>query len=168
MLTPWPPLTVICGPLQEPTTHFLDLGLEDARGEILSSNFYWLSTRPDELDWDASTWFYTPVSQHADFTALKRLPKVELEVSSSHTSEGEQGRTRVTLHNPTAHLAFGVRLRLNRGEHGDEVLPILWDDNYFALLPGASRTSEARYRLDDLNDAEPLLAVDGWNVTAAR
>ncbi len=147
-------------------THFLKLELEDPAGKLLSSNFYWLATRPDELDWDASTWFYTPVKRHADFTALADLPPVELEVSARHEAAGDRGTTTVTLRNPTRHLAFAVHLRLTRGPGGREVLPILWQDNYFELLPGASREVTASYRLADLDDAEPNLEVGGWNVVA--
>ncbi len=150
-----------------PATHFLKLELQDAAGELLSSNFYWLSTRQDVLDWDASTWFYTPVKQHADFTALSKLPAVELRVSARHQTEGDQGRTWVRLSNPSPHLAFAVHLRLTRGEGGDEVLPILWDDNYFELLPGQTREIGARYQLADLKSSEPVVEVDGWNVSAA-
>ena len=149
------------------STYFLRLELEDRAGEPLSSNFYWLSTRPDVLDWKASTWFYTPAKQHADFTALEQLPPVELEVSARHESDGDEGRTRVRLSNPSPHLAFAVHLRLTRGEGGDEVLPILWDDNYFELLPGESREIGARYRLADLKSQPPVLEVGGWNVSAA-
>ncbi len=149
------------------SVHFLKLRLEDSGHELVSSNFYWLSTRPDELDWDASTWFYTPARSYADFTGLTRLPPVELRVAVRHETTGEEGRTRVRLENPTESLAFAVRLQLTRGEGGREVLPILWQDNYFELLPGASREIEARYRFDDLQGAEPVVSVDGWNVSAA-
>jgi len=40
--------------------YFVRLALDDASGKTVSTNFYWLSTKPDELDWDQSTWFYTP------------------------------------------------------------------------------------------------------------
>ena len=149
------------------TTHFLKLSLEDAAGALMSSNFYWLSSQPDVLDWEASTWFYTPVKRHADFTDLERLPAVELEVSVEHETDGDQGRTRVRLSNPTSHLAFAVHLRLTRGEGGPEVLPILWQDNYFELLPGASREIGASYRVGDLKTSQPFVAVDGWNVSVA-
>src|SRR5208283_2363325 len=40
------------------TTYFVRLALEDASGKTVSTNFYWLSTKPDDLDWDRSTWYY--------------------------------------------------------------------------------------------------------------
>ena len=148
-------------------TYFLKLELSGSGGELLSSNFYWLSNLPDELDWEASTWFYTPVKRHADFTALERLPPVELEVSARHAATQERGTTTVTLRNPTRHLAFAVYLRLTRGEGGREVLPILWQDNYFELLPGATREIQASYRVADLKGSEPHLEVGGWNIVSS-
>ena len=33
-------------------TYFLVLRLEDTRGKLMGSNFYWLSTKPETLDWE--------------------------------------------------------------------------------------------------------------------
>jgi exo-1,4-beta-D-glucosaminidase len=148
-------------------TYFLKLRLQDAKGALASSNFYWLSTQPEVMDWDAPTWYYTPATSYADLTGLEKLPPVELQVSTKFETEGDEGLARVTVENPTPHLAFAVRLRLTRGEEGPEVLPILWQDNYFELLPGETRQIVGRYQVEDLEGAEPFLAVDGWNVTAA-
>jgi hypothetical protein len=32
-----------------------------------------------------------------------------------------------------------VHLKITRGEGGEEVVPIYWEDNYFSLLPGEQR-----------------------------
>jgi len=58
-------------------------------------------------------------------------------------------------------------LRLTRGPSGEEVLPILWDDNYFELLPGESRDIKAKFRTSDLGHATPDVEVSGWNVSSA-
>jgi exo-1,4-beta-D-glucosaminidase len=34
------------------STYFVRLALEDSSGKTVSTNFYWLSTKPDDLDWD--------------------------------------------------------------------------------------------------------------------
>ena len=49
------------------------LDLNDATGKNVSSNFYWLSTQPDVLDWDRSTWYVTPTKTFADLTAIQGL-----------------------------------------------------------------------------------------------
>ncbi|HXM34462.1 MAG TPA: glycoside hydrolase family 2 TIM barrel-domain containing protein, partial [Pyrinomonadaceae bacterium] len=45
-------------------TYFLKLTLQDSYGRIVSSNFYWLSTRDDVLDTTKTKWYYTPVSSY--------------------------------------------------------------------------------------------------------
>ena len=42
-------------------------------------------------------------------------------------------------------LAFQVRLKLTEGPGGHENLPVSWDDNYFALLPGEKREVRVSY-----------------------
>jgi hypothetical protein len=59
-----------------------------------------------------------------------------------------------------------VHLEVNQGSGGAEVLPILWEDNYFSLLPGEKREVTATYQTKDLGGATPSVQVDGWNVTA--
>ena len=44
------------------------------------------------------------------------------------------------------------------------MVPVLWSDNYFSLLPGEKRTVTARLDLSALGGATPELVVEGWNV----
>lgn len=147
------------------STYFVRLSLEDATGKVLSSNFYWLSTQPDVLDEAKAAWYYTPAKSYADFTALKDLPAARLKVSATSNRRGTEEVVRVSLENPGPHLAFFVRLRITRGRGGEEVLPILWQDNYVSLLPGEKRELTATYQIEDLQGSTPVVAVDGWNVT---
>ena len=71
----------------------------------------------------------------------------------------------MSLENPSRSLAFFVRLKVNKGKGGDEVLPVLWEDNYVSLLPGEKREIEASYRSSDLAGKRPEVEVTGWNVT---
>jgi exo-1,4-beta-D-glucosaminidase len=148
------------------STYFVSLMLEDQSGGPVSSNFYWLSTRPETLDWDKSTWYYTPTSTFADYTALNSLPRVDLKVTAKTAERGTDRVTTVTVVNPGKTIAFAVRLLVKKGAEGDEVLPVLWEDNYFPLLPGESRQVAATYRASDLGRAAPVVEVDGWNVKA--
>ena len=136
-------------------TYFVRLRLQDASGREVSRNFYWLSTRDDELDWKNTKWYYTPTSRHADLTALARLPPTTLEVSA----EG----SRVTIRNTGTSLAFQVRLKAIDPGSGEEILPVFWEDNYFELFPGETRTvgvSHAR------PVARPRVEVEAWNVSS--
>ena len=51
------------------------LRLEDSAGKLVGSNFYWLSTKPETLDWEKSNWYTTPTSSYADYTALRNCPR---------------------------------------------------------------------------------------------
>jgi len=147
-------------------TYFLKLTLKDATGATASENFYWLSTRPDTLEWNKSTWYYTPQKDFADYTALQSLSTVKLHIESQFAADGETGGARVTVENPTTNLAFQVRVKPTRGAGGDDVLPVIWDDNYISLLPGETRELRAGYHLADLHGSSPAIEVTGWNVEA--
>ncbi len=146
-------------------TYFLFLRVEDASGKLVGSNFYWLSSKPETLDWEKSNWYTTPTSSYADYTALTQLPKVKLNLAH-HTERkgGEEAITHVILENPSKSLAFFVRLKVNKGKGGDEILPVIWQDNYVSLLPGERREITATYRAQELGTAQASVEVSGWNV----
>ena len=149
------------------TAYFLRLTLENALGNKLSSNFYWLSTKPDLLAIDGYTWYYTPQKAYADFRELGRLAKVTLSYTSDFQPGAQEDTEHIHVTNPTDRLAFLIHLRLTRNSGGEELLPILWDDNYFELLPNESRDITATFRTQDLRGAVPAVEISGWNVTNA-
>jgi exo-1,4-beta-D-glucosaminidase len=144
--------------------YFLVLRLTDSKGKLVGSNFYWLSNKPETIDWAKSTWWMTPTESFADYTALAQLPKVKLRVSSSTEHKGTESVTHVALENPSKSLAFFVRLKVSKSAKGEEILPVVWEDNYISLLPGEKREVTATYRTDELGTAKPTVEVTGWNV----
>ena len=145
-------------------TYFVRLTLRDRAGKLVGSNFYWQSSKPETLNYDASTWYMTPTKSYADFTALAQLPKATLKVASRSERKGGDTLTHVTLENPGKSLAFFVRLKVNQGKDGEEILPVFWEDNYLSLLPGERRVVTARYRTSALGKAQPVTEVSGWNL----
>jgi exo-1,4-beta-D-glucosaminidase len=145
-------------------TYFVRLTLTRRNGRALSRNFYWLSTQPDASDWKAPARNYTPIAIYADLTGLQTLPKVRLRTTSRTQDRYDEHVTRTLVHNPTSHLALFVHLRVTKGKSGEEVLPVLWEDNYFELMPGEKREITATYRTADLGGAIPVVEVDGWNL----
>ena len=142
------------------STYFVSLLLSDAAGKAVSRNFYWLSTAPETLDWEKSEWYVTPTKTFADYTALNRLPAVDLDVTARTESQGSDAVTTVTVTNPGKALAFAVHLKVKRAA-GEEILPVLWQDNYFPLLPGESRQVTAT-----CSKGAAVVEVDGWNAKA--
>jgi exo-1,4-beta-D-glucosaminidase len=147
-------------------TYFLQLGLLDSGGRSLSSNFYWLSTREDGLAWEKSDWFHTPVKTHADLTALATLPPTTLALSARFEEAGAEGMARVRIENTGPSLAFQVHLKLTEGAGGREILPVFWEDNYLALLPGEKREIRVSYPLPP-GGVRPVVEVDAWNASRA-
>jgi exo-1,4-beta-D-glucosaminidase len=72
--------------------------------------------------------------------------------------------THVFVENPDKSLAMFVHLAVRRSNDRAEVLPVIWQDNYFSLLPGEKREITAEYRQSDLHNSKPMVSVDGWNV----
>jgi exo-1,4-beta-D-glucosaminidase len=92
------------------------------------------------------------------------LPKANLKIASRTERLGEESVTHVTVENPSKALAFFVRLKVNKGKAGEEILPVIWEDNYFSLLPGEKREVTATYRSAELGTAKPDVEASGWNV----
>jgi exo-1,4-beta-D-glucosaminidase len=72
----------------------------------------------------------------------------------------------VRLNNASAALAFQVRLAVASGKPAEEILPVLWEDNYVSLLPGEERTVEARFPGERSIGSHPTLKITGWNIEA--
>jgi exo-1,4-beta-D-glucosaminidase len=140
--------------------HFLSLKLRDAGGRPLTDNFYWISTKPDVMDYGKSQWWGTPVGSCADFTALNHLPGADVELTSRFTP----GAAEVTLRNKSERIAFFLELQLQRAGSKAPVLPVFWDDNYVSLLPGEIRTLQVRYRAQEVGGEKLEVALQGWNV----
>ena len=171
------------------TTYFLKLSATDRFGKVTSDNFYWLSTRPDEMAWDKThDTVNTPQSAYADMTGLQDLAPVAVRVQTKPADsacslpiavrptaapitkpvvspECEQGLqfVQMTLTNSARTPAFMVHLRLVKAD-GEDMVPAFFEDNFVSLLPGESRYLAVFYRAADLGKAPARLEVSGWNV----
>jgi exo-1,4-beta-D-glucosaminidase len=147
------------------TTFFLRLQLQNSAGKLVSDNFYWLSAKADTLDWShKQDTVYTPQAEFGDLTGLATLPEVKLDVSASTKVAAGKHTTRVAVKNLGNNIAFMVHLRVARSKDNTEVTPILWEDNYFSLLPGEQREVSATYFNDALAGGSGILQVEGFNV----
>lgn len=146
---------------------FLRLALSDKSGRVISSNFYWLPRESSTFDWSNEQAkahpYYTAVLTYEDLTQLNQLPTVRLETSAVTRPASGSSEVVVTVRNPTDHLAFQIHLAVEAFQTGAEILPVLWEDNYFALMPGESRTVVARY-ISKVDLKQAVLKVEGWNV----
>ncbi len=144
--------------------YLVDLRLLDRAGTVLAANLYWLSTEMDALDWEATEWFYTPIARFADFSALAAMPTVDLDVEHRFAELSDGANVSVALRNPSDQIAFFIELQIVGSESGELVAPVLWEDNYFSLLPGESREIVGSIPQHALSGESPVLQYSGWNV----
>jgi len=145
--------------------YFVQLSLRDHDGKEVSSNFYWLPAKPSTLAWDkASDSAVAPIATFEDLTALNRLPKVHVEAEARVEKVQGSDVVRASIHNSSKNLAFQIHFGIRKAGQQDEVLPVLWDDNYVSLLPGESRMLTARFPVKQLLGKDATMAVDGWNI----
>jgi hypothetical protein len=130
-------------------THFLRLELDDAQGKVISTNFYWRGEPgyPDVL---------------AD---LDKMPTVPIEFQVARTDANGKRLLTLTLHNPTANIALMAHVQLRRAHSGERVLPVYYSENYVSLTANEFRTINIEADLSAFEGDEPLITVDGWNVT---
>jgi mannosylglycoprotein endo-beta-mannosidase len=126
--------------------YFIKLELNDASGQLLSSNFYWQHVAQDQ------------------FEGLMTLPTVTLDAEASARADGDKTVLTVRLQNNTSHVALLSHLQLHQKKSGRRVLPVFYSDNYISLLPGESSTVSIEAATKDLQGDAPLIEVDGYNV----
>lgn len=119
------------------------LELFDARGRLLSENFYWLAGNP---------------AAYRNMTAMKAA-KVSI-----RTQAGKTG-LQATLKNESSYPALMVKLTV-RDATGARVLPAYWSDNYVSLLPGETRT--VTLETPNSGGKAQWIGVGGWNVIETR
>lgn len=143
---------------------FLRLVLTDSAGTVLSRNVYWLTNTVDVLDWGKSTWYYTPCETFVNYTALSTLETAKMSVSTEqvYTTAGAQKAYSVTLKNDAEVPAFFIRLNLVDSS-GDDVVPVMWTDNYVTLWPKETLTLQ----VTDWEGSGASVDVSGWNIAAS-
>ena len=123
---------------------FVVLNLNNAAGNLVSHNVYWIST-------------------NNDYKALNNLPKSDIKAKILKSEKGmNETRWTVRFTNSSDKIAFFIHPQLIIGE--DEILPSFWSDNYFTLAPGESITSTVGCPPVTIHGGIPVLRVEGWNV----
>jgi exo-1,4-beta-D-glucosaminidase len=145
------------------TSYFVELTLSDEHGRQVSRNVYENSTKPDVLDHDNTTWYYTPQSDYADLTGLQSLPAADVTTTVHTTGHGGMAHTSVTLHNTGDTPAVDLHTTVVRDRGGAHVAPVSWNDNDVTLFPDEQITLTASYDPADLAGSAPAVQLTGFN-----
>jgi exo-1,4-beta-D-glucosaminidase len=145
--------------------YFVSLSLKDkAKAQVISENFYWLSTQKDVLDFAKTDWYITPNSKFADFTSLRNLKKVKLDISHDFVKTEKGYELTVNIKNPADVPALFIETSIKGKNSGKTVLPVFWSDNYVSVLPGHTKVLKANISLTDLGNDTPVFDYMGWNL----
>ena len=101
--------------------HFIKLELIDAKGNLISENFYWRNGVRD-----------------LDYTLLNTLPEVALSCRLVDKSMSD-GKMKIAVKNNSGTVAFANRVRLVNKTTQKRILPIIMSDNYVTLMPGEEK-----------------------------
>ncbi len=125
---------------------FLRLQLNDG-DHIVSTNFYLRGTDGTER-----------------YVAIRDMPKAKLEVGYGVEQRGGLWHLVTDVHNVSQTPALMVKVKAVRETTGDRILPVLYSDNYVALMPGERRTIITEFRDADTRGETPKIVVEGFNL----
>ena len=129
--------------LQEHGVVIVRLELRDGGGRLITDNTY-VESKDD-----------------ASQRQLNALPRQALAAKASTRRVDDEHIARVQVTNRGKSPALSVKLTVVDG-NGTRILPALYSDNYFAVLPGESRDIEIRYPATSA--ARAAVRIRGWNV----
>lgn len=98
-----------------------------------------------------------------DTQLLRTLPRVPLEIATTVERRGDTWRLVTRLRNGSAVPALLIRLKAVRSSSKDRILPVIYGDNYFTLLPGDERTVVTELNHADTRGETPGIVVEGFN-----
>jgi exo-1,4-beta-D-glucosaminidase len=143
---------------------FVRCQLFDGSGRLVVDNTYWQSQKDDDLGARANDRVMTlRQDKWADMTALNTLLPVAVEMQASQTKIGKESHVTIRLRNPSGQIAFFERATLSAKRDGNEILPIIYDDNYITVFPG--ETAEIHGIVQ--KDSKPRwVKLEGYNTPA--
>ena len=144
--TPVFPLTFDSPELSD--VYYIKLKLTQ-NGKTIADNFYWEG------------------KENGNYQQLLTLPQVRLSLSRKVTCENGTCKMTATVRNGSRTPALMVRLKVRGKDDGELILPVFYEDNYFSLLPGESKTVSITFKAEDARGQMPVLDMEGFNVKPA-
>jgi exo-1,4-beta-D-glucosaminidase len=141
------------------SAHFILLILS-RREKVLCRNFYWLSSKEDQLV-NEDSWPTTLVTQHADIKSLRSLPVAEISYLYQIQKQNDKIILKVQLKNNSNVIAFFIRVIVIKKDNNEFLAPILWNENCISLVPFESY--EIQGKILDSQDEKINILLDGWN-----
>ena len=101
------------------------------------------------------------------FYCVKRNAFNDLNVNHITNKKENETIHAVTITNTGKAVAFFVHVRVLKEKNADDILPVIFSDNYISLAPGESRTIECSYENKDAGNGTPYILTTAWNLNTA-
>jgi exo-1,4-beta-D-glucosaminidase len=98
---------------------------------------------------------------------LKDLSATTISVNYSTVKKENNTIKAITITNTGKTVAFFVHVRALKEKNADDILPVIFSDNYISLAPGESRTIECSYENKDAGNDTPYILTTAWNLNIA-
>jgi hypothetical protein len=129
------------------------LRLELLRGaQLISGNDYCRGLMPDSS------------GGMGNLREIASLPPVKLTTQTQTVRDGKRWKIITKLKNDALYAAFNVRLKVTGDKSGERILPVIYSDNYFTMLPGDERTIEMTMENADTHGEKPGVVIEGFNI----
>ena len=99
-----------------------------------------------------------------DLKSLLNLPKVRLVSGTKVSRQKDKWLLTTVLTNHSKSPVFNIRLKVLGDKSGKRILPVIYDDNYFTLLPGERKTVTMELQNADTRGEQPAVAIEGFNL----
>ena len=123
-----------------PETFILCLQLHDSKNHIISQNKYVCSRK------------------NSDLSSLRQIRPAHLDI---HTDTAP-GLAHVTIRNTDNIAALMIRLNLKQ-KNGQQVLPVIYSDNYFHLMPGEVKQVTIQWDINDAQHRQTIVETNWFN-----
>jgi beta-galactosidase/beta-glucuronidase len=157
------PVTLVFPVARLTPLHFVRLTLTEG-GRTISENTYMRSLATYEVPGFSYGPFHVPAYASFDFRAVRTLPKAALHDTTMAERQGGRWVLWTEVDNTSRTPALLVRLKVVRENSGDRILPALYEDNYFTLLPGDRRRLRTELEDADARGERPRMIIEGFNV----
>ena len=144
-------------PLSSDTTvDVLDVSVPD------NLDVYYLRLKLSEGERILSENMYVRGVEDSSLKALRELPAAKVVVKTKFSKEDGLWRGIAEIRNDSQVPALMIRLNL-KGKDGEQILPAMYSDNFFHLMPGESTLVSVSFKDEDTRGVAPMLDTTWFN-----
>ncbi len=129
--------------------HFIRLKLSRG-GQVVSENLYWRGNEP------------------GNYTALRKLSGAQVESSGQARWQGDRWTMTYTIRNRSRFVAPMIQLKIAQvtsdPARAERMLPAIFSDNFFTLMPGETKTVTAEVQHADTLGKTPSIVVEPFSI----